>query len=172
MFELRSRIINILTFWQCTTRFPNKKICYELFIPIVHLISLFSYRSSFPIARGSTKKLKKIQNLRSLITHAGTPWDKWYRCRGVYVVCRVCEPSEWCLNTVRHRSSSTHNLIHRQSSLNWSHILRCFTSVTFSVICYALTPPLLSFTKSFQCSLFTDFIPLSLSTSELALQAF
>ena len=33
MFEYRSRIINILNFWQYTTRFLNKKICNKLLVP-------------------------------------------------------------------------------------------------------------------------------------------
>ena len=43
MFEQRSRIINILKFWQYTTRFLDKKICNELFSPIVHTQAFVVY---------------------------------------------------------------------------------------------------------------------------------
>ena len=47
MFEYRSRIINILTFWQYTAKFLNKKTCNELFSRIVH-ISVRVWRAVCP----------------------------------------------------------------------------------------------------------------------------
>ena len=44
MVEQPSRIKNTLKFWQYTTRFLNKKICNELFSPIVHQIKLKNKR--------------------------------------------------------------------------------------------------------------------------------